>query len=288
MTDSSGALASRGARADGGIDVASIALLLARVFLVCDFALYGSQKFNNPQIIYKLLEAHHLPGVLVYPTFCLQLGGSLLLLLGLQTRLPALGLGIFCIIAPSVFWIDNLENLSRDYAAAGGFVLLFLFGPGRLSLDAAFERVGMRDIVVTTFPRFFANETLVARAIVLARALIAFPFLADVAKKLLHMGPENALFEAHHVPGAVLYLVMLIELVGGLAVLFGYRTKAAAAMLLAWSLFLALVLHWPPFADTLAATYKIAGRGPFVSFMKDVTTWAALLILLAWPGKSSG
>jgi putative oxidoreductase len=288
MTNNSGALASHGARADAGIDAASIGLLLTRFFLVCDFVLYGSQKFNNPQVIYKLLEAHHLPGVLVYPTFCLQLGGSLLLFLGLQTRLPALGLGIFCIIAPSVFWSDNLENLSRDCAAAGGFVLLFLFGPGRLSLDAAFERIGMRDMIVTAFPRFFANETLVARAVVLARALIAFPFLADVVKKLLYLGPESALFEAHHVPGVALYLVMLIELVGGLAVLFGYRIRTAAAVLLAWSLFLALVLHWPPFADTLAATYKIAGRGPFVSFMKDVTTWAALLILIAWPRKTPG
>ncbi len=264
----------------------SLALLIARLCLVADFALYGSQKFNNPQIIAKLLEMHHLPGVLVYPTFTLQLGGSLLLLLGFQTRLPAIGLGLFCIAAPSIFWSDNLENLSRDYAAAGGFILLFLFGPGRFSLDAMLAHTNLRDVVAANWKRVFDNPVWMARLEILARALIAFPFLADVIKKLLHMAPEMALFTSHNVPGALIYLVMLVELFAGLAVLIGYRTKQAAGVLLIWSLFLALVLHWPPFADTLAATYKIAGRNPFVSFMKDVTTWAALLILLAAPEKA--
>src|SRR5215467_6977304 len=94
---------------------------------VAAYLLFGARKFANPSIIYKLIEAHHLPGALVYPTIVLQLAGGLLVLLGLQTRLAAAALGWFCIVAPSIFWLESLEHLSRDYAAAGGFMLLVLF-----------------------------------------------------------------------------------------------------------------------------------------------------------------
>ena len=118
------------------LDWSAYALLFGRICFAADFMLFGARKFANPSIIYKLIEAHHLPGALVYPTIVLQFGCGLLVLLGLQTRLAAAALGWFCIVAPSIFWLDTLEHLSRDYAAAGGFMLLVLFGPGPLSLDA--------------------------------------------------------------------------------------------------------------------------------------------------------
>ena len=144
---------------DTRFDFTAYVLLFGRLCFAADFMLFGARTFANPSIIYKLLEAHHLPGVLVYPTMVLQFGCGLLVLLGLQTRLAAAALGWFCIVAPSIFWLDSLEHLSRDYAAAGGFLLLVLFGPGPISLDA---RLG-RDVVVSIVPRLFANQALIDR-----------------------------------------------------------------------------------------------------------------------------
>ena len=273
-------------RLAGGIngDFGAVALLLARICFASDFLLFGSRKFANPSIIYNLIEAHHLPGQLVYPTIVLQLGCGLLVLVGFQTRLAAGMLAWFCIVAPSIFWLGNLENLSRDYAAAGGLMLLCLFGPGPLSLDARFRNV--RDLVVRIIPAVVNNTVLVDRVMLAARALIAFPFLADVVKKTLYLGPQRALFEKAGIPGDAIYLVMLIELIFGLAVLLGYRTRLAAVVLLAWAAVLGLMIHNPGyefslatkgFGEVVAANFYNRGAA---TFFKDVTTIGALLMLL--------
>jgi putative oxidoreductase len=289
------AIHSQPARAVGAptnVELGALALLAGRICFASDFLLFGSRKFANPSIIYNLIEAHHLPGELVYPTIVLQIGCGLLVLLGWQTRFAAAMLAWFCIVAPSIFWLDNLENLSRDYAAAGGLMLLCLFGPGPLALDARVHRVP--DLVVKMVPAIVDNGALIARVMLAARALIAFPFLADVVKKTVHMGPQRALLEKYGIPGDAIYLVMLIELVCGLAVLFGCRTRLAALVLLAWSVVLGLVIHNPGYefatagkalGDVIAANFYNRGAA---TFFKDVTTIGALLVLMVYgPGALS-
>src|SRR5262249_60891281 len=120
--------------------------------------LFGARKSTAPSIISTLPVAHHLPGTLVYPAMFLQLVGGTCILLGLQTRFWSAAFVWFCIVAPSIFWLDNLENLTRDYAAAGGFLFLLLFGPGRLSLDAALRST--LDPVVRYIPAITGNVIL--------------------------------------------------------------------------------------------------------------------------------
>src|SRR5262245_13105822 len=86
-----------------GVDISSFFLLVSRIGLASHFLLCGSRKFYDPSIIYKLIDSHHLPGELVYPTIVLQIGCGLLVLIGLQTRFAAAMLGWFCIVAPSIF-----------------------------------------------------------------------------------------------------------------------------------------------------------------------------------------
>ncbi len=253
--------------------------------------LFGARKFANPSIIYKLIEAHHLPGALVYPTIVLQFGCGLLVLLGLQTRLAAAALGWFCIVAPSIFWLDTLEHLSRDYAAAGGFMLLVLFGPGRFSLDGRF---GIRDGVVPVIPRVVASQAVIDPVMLVARILIVFPFLADVVKKAVYFAPQCAMFVTAGLPGDAIYLVMLIELVCGLALIAGWGARPAAIVLLAWSVVLALTIHNPGydfafFSGDLGAVIakNFLNRGA-ATFFKDVTTIGALSVLIVYgPGALS-
>lgn len=265
------------------VDWSAYVLLFGRICFAADFMLFGARKFANPSIIYKLIEAHHLPGALVYPTIVLQLGCGLLVLLGLQTRLAALLLGWFCIVAPSIFWLDTLEHLSRDYAAAGGFMLLVLFGPGPLSLDA---RYGLRDVVVSLMPKVVSSRTLIDRVMLVGRLLIAFPFLADVVKKAVYLAPQRAMFVTAGLPGDAIYLVMLIELFCGLALLVGWRTRPAAIVLFAWSVVLALTIHNPgydfaffggDFGGVIAKNFFNRGAA---TFFKDVTTMGALSVLI--------
>jgi putative oxidoreductase len=270
------------------VDAAAYVLLVGRICFAADFLLFGARKFHNPSIIYKLIEAHHLPGALVYPTIVLQLGCGLLVLLGLQTRLAAAALGWFCIVAPSIFWLESLEHLSRDYAAAGGFMLLVLFGPGPISLDSRFA---IRDVVVATLPRVFASQTLIARVMLAARLLIAFPFIADVVKKMVLFAPQRAMFVAAGLPGDAIYLVMAVELVCGLALVFGRGLRPAAIVLVAWSVVLAVTIHNPGydfaiFGSDFAAVMNrnFLNRGA-ATFFKDVTTVGALCILVAYASR---
>jgi putative oxidoreductase len=97
--------------------------------------------------------------------------------------------------------------------------------------------------------------------------------------------------EKNGIPGDAIYLVMLVELVCGLAVLLGYRTRPAALVLLAWSAVLGFVIHNPgyefslatkSFGEVVAANFYNRGAA---TFFKDITTIGALLMLLVYgPG----
>src|SRR6478736_7634046 len=195
--------------------LAAVGLLLGRICFAADFLLFGARKFSDPSIIYKLIVAHHLPGELVYPAMFLQLVGGACILLGLQTRFWSAAFAAFCIVAPSIFWLDNLENLTRDYAAAGGFLFLLLFGPGRLSLDAI---RGTLDPIERYIPALTGNVAPIERTMLIGRALIALPFLTDVVKKLVHYGPQRALLESKGIPGDTIVVIMLVEVVFGFAI----------------------------------------------------------------------
>lgn len=251
-------------RFESKTDYAALTLLFARIGLATNFLLFGALKFIDPQRIWDLCVAHGLPGYLVYPAMILQLVGGLLILLGLQTRIAAALFVWFCIVAPSLFWLDNLENFTRDYATAGGFLLLLLFGAGPISLDAKLR--GMRDFVTTNVPFILNNQTFIDRAYLVARALIALPFLADVANKALYMGAQRTLFASNGIPADTIYVVMMIEIVFGLMVLVGYRTSLAALALLVWAMIKVSITHYPGFGSQI---------------FKEFTTIASLLILFA-------
>ena len=262
------------------------ALLLARFLLAAEFMTYGVRKFLHPENIYQVIAAHNLPGELVYLVIPWQVGFGLAMFVGFQTRLAAMALFGFCVIAPSIFWLDNLENLTRDYAAAGGCLFLFVFGPGPISLDAKFIR-NSRDLVSATFPGIWENRSLMERLTLAGRVLIATPFLADAVRRIISIGQGDA--------GLSIGLI-IVESVCGVMLLVAYRTELVAAILLVVSLAFAFVLHNPASflgLDTenfSTVVYNIfeKGGGPLSSFYKDIAVAGALMVLIAYgPGRSS-
>jgi putative oxidoreductase len=246
---------------------------------------YGVRKFLHPENIYSVIAAHHLPGELVYLVIPWQFFFGWMAFLGFQTRLAAAALFGFCIIAPSIFWLGSLENLTRDYATAGGFVFLFLFGPGPLSLDAKFGR----DIFGDLTQRWWDRPALIDKLVLFARVLMALPFLADAVKKMLHLGAEQALFQRSGLPADAVVGVIVLELVFGLMLLVGYRARLAAAVLIIWSLIQAFTIHGigtfleldkgVGFSKVIYNWFQRNG-GILGSFYKDIEVVGALLILI--------
>jgi putative oxidoreductase len=275
------------------VDAVGPALVLARFLLAAEFLTYGVRKFLHPENIYRLIEQHHLPGELVYLVIPWQVGFGLATFLGFQTRLAAMALFGFCVIAPSIFWLDNLENLTRDYATAGGFLFLIVFGPGPISLDAQFRRNG-RDLVSNGLARIWDNQLLMDRLIVFSRALIATPFLADAVKRIIHTDQGQAYLQMGGTPPSFIHGLIFVECVGGAMLLVGYRTELAAAILLVLALVLAFTLHNPAaflglYTESLSTcVYNLFQKngGPLSSFYKDVAVTGALTMLVVYrPGQ---
>jgi putative oxidoreductase len=269
----------------GGADAL---LAFARFLVASEFMLYGTRKYLNPMYIYTLIGEHGLPGELVYIVQPWQVIFGTLLFIGFQTRLAALALFGFCIIAPSIFWLNSLENLTRDYATAGGLLLFFACGPGALSVDSSYGRG--RDLVVRIFASIMENATLMGWILLFGRVLLALPFVADAAKKLVQTEQEQAFFATHGLPGAAVYLVVAIEIVFGGMLLAGYRLKMAAVALIVWSAIQGFILHSPakelsvPSADLLSVFIALftSSGGVLSSFFKDLAVIGGLIAAIIY------
>ncbi len=87
-----------------------------------------------------------LPAVGAVLAIVAEAGGGIALLLGFQTRLAALALAVFTLVAGiffHAFWSMPAEQVMvnqimfmKNIAIAGGLLALVAFGPGAFSLDA--------------------------------------------------------------------------------------------------------------------------------------------------------
>jgi len=75
----------------------------------------------------------------------LELGCGVLILLGWQTRIAALLLAVFCVAAAVLFHTklsdrNQLLHFEKDFAIAGGLLLLVAHGAGRWAVDTLLSR----------------------------------------------------------------------------------------------------------------------------------------------------
>src|ERR1700741_5124216 len=115
--------------------------LLGRFLLAFIFIAAGASKIGGYAGTQQYMEAMHVPGALLPLVIATELGGGLLVLLGLWTRVAAFLVGGFSALSGLIFH-HNFANqidqimLMKDFAIAGGFLLLVVYGAGRFSLDA--------------------------------------------------------------------------------------------------------------------------------------------------------
>ena len=102
------------------------------------------------------------------------------------------------------------------------------------------------------------------------RFLISLIFIISGFNKIANFAGTQAYMESAGVPGILLPLVIAVELLGGLAVIFGWHTRVAAFLLAGFSLVSAVLFH-ANFSDQMQ----------MIMFMKNLSITGGFLFLVA-------
>ena len=109
--------------------------------MYCLFFLFeGRNKIVNYKGTIEYMESFYVPEFPAIPTIILEILFPLLLIIGYQTKLSALVLAIFTLATALIFhtnFTNPMELISflKNFAIAGGFLILFINGAGKYSLD---------------------------------------------------------------------------------------------------------------------------------------------------------
>lgn len=106
--------------------------------------------------------------------------------------------------------------------------------------------------------------------IMTARGLLGLFFIYFGLDKLMSYSDTSIYMSAFGVSGLFLPLVLLLEIVGGIALLVGWQLKRAAALLAGFTVLTALVFH-SDFSEQVQV----------ILFMKNIAIAAGLLLFVA-------
>lgn len=127
--------------------LADTALLVGRILLVVIFVFSGFGKFVDLGSTAGYIASKNLPmpSVLAIAAAATELVGGLLIAIGWYTRIVALGLVVFTLIAAyffHAFWLlppdaqmNDMIHFMKNLSIIGGFLMLAGTGPGRYSVD---------------------------------------------------------------------------------------------------------------------------------------------------------
>jgi putative oxidoreductase len=115
-------------------------LLVGRLMLALIFILSGWNKIGGFAGTQAYMESQGVPGALLPVVIALELGLGLLIAVGFKTRLAAIILAGFTLLAGLLFHFkpaDPMQMVSfmKNIAIVGGFLALAVTGAGGWSLD---------------------------------------------------------------------------------------------------------------------------------------------------------
>lgn len=104
--------------------------MLATIFLVAGFGKIGAYAGTQ-----AYMESFGVPGFLLPAVIGLEVLGGLAVLLGIQTRIAAVGLAGFTLLAAVIFHSDFAQPMQsilfmKNLAISGAFLMLAAQGPG--------------------------------------------------------------------------------------------------------------------------------------------------------------
>jgi len=114
--------------------------IFGRIFLSAVFLIAGVNKIFNYEGTTAYMESFGVPGLLYIPAIILEILFPLLIVIGYQTKISALIMAIFSISLAIIFHTDfsnqmQVMSFLKNFAIAGGFIIIFVNGPSLWSID---------------------------------------------------------------------------------------------------------------------------------------------------------
>ena len=114
--------------------------VLGRIFLSAIFLINGVGKIFNYEETIQYMENFNVSGNLIIPAIIVEILFPILLIIGYQTKFSALVLSLFTLILAVIFHTDfsnqmQLISFLKNIAIAGGFLIIFVNGVGKYSID---------------------------------------------------------------------------------------------------------------------------------------------------------
>lgn len=119
--------------------------LTGRILIALIFVIAGYGKIGGYEATQAYMASTGVPSGLLPLVILTELGGGLLIMLGLFTRYAAFALAGFSIVSGMLFHAGSADQLQqilfmKNLAMAGGFLFLVVHGAGSISLDRRFNR----------------------------------------------------------------------------------------------------------------------------------------------------
>lgn len=116
--------------------------LIARIIIGGFFIMAGLGKIADVAGTAGYIQSVGLPGVLVWPAIIFEVALGLCILVGFKTRLAALAGAAFCVFTAVVFHTNFADQVQltmflKNFAIAGGFLMIFAHGAGAVAIDKA-------------------------------------------------------------------------------------------------------------------------------------------------------
>lgn len=137
--------------ATSSASLAAAGLGIGRLLLASIFLLEGWSKLRGYDAAVTYMNRFGVPGVLLPAVIAVELAGGLMIAVGWQTRIAAVALAVFCILAAFLFHANvadrsQLLHFEKDLAIAGGLLVLAIVGAGPWSVEGgAGERRTLDD-----------------------------------------------------------------------------------------------------------------------------------------------
>ncbi len=121
--------------------MSNLSLLAARILLALLFIIAGLGKLADVSGFAGYMASGGVPAFLAWPVIALEVLGGLAVLVGFQTRIAALALGGFSVLAGLLFHFDPADQMQmtmllKNLGLGGGFLLLAQAGAGAYAVDA--------------------------------------------------------------------------------------------------------------------------------------------------------
>ncbi len=116
-------------------------VLLARAMLSYIFLTDGWYQVTHYAEVGDYMSQNGVAPALLPLVILTELGGGILVLIGLKTRFAAIALMGFCLLAALFFHMgaDQANDFGKNIAIAGGFLALATLGPGPWSIDGGWR-----------------------------------------------------------------------------------------------------------------------------------------------------